>query len=42
MKADVFGTVDGGLREIIVVTVLFTAVMLIDRFGKKGSSVLAH
>jgi len=42
MKADVFGTVDGGLREIIVVTVLFTSVVLIDRFGKKGSSVLAH
>jgi hypothetical protein len=38
----VFGTVDVGLREVIVVVILFSVVILIDRFGKKGSSVLAH
>ena len=42
LKADVFGHVDNGLREVIVVGILFSAVLLIDRFGKKGSSVLAH
>jgi branched-subunit amino acid ABC-type transport system permease component len=42
LKADVFGHVDNGLREIIVVSILFSVVLLIDRFGKKGSSVLAH
>jgi branched-subunit amino acid ABC-type transport system permease component len=41
LKSDVFGTVDIGLREVIVVAILFTVVVLIDRFGKKGSSVLA-
>ncbi|MGQ0845112.1 MAG: branched-chain amino acid ABC transporter permease [Sporichthyaceae bacterium] len=42
LKSDVFGTVDVGYREIIVVSILFSVVLLIDRFGKKGSSVLAH
>jgi len=42
LKADVFGHVDNGLREIIVVSILFSVVLLIDRFGKKSSSVLAH
>lgn len=42
LKSDVFGTVDIGLREVIVVVILFSVVILIDRFGKKGSSVLAH
>ncbi|HEX3612212.1 MAG TPA: branched-chain amino acid ABC transporter permease [Sporichthyaceae bacterium] len=42
LKSDVFGTVDVGLREVIVVVILFSVVILIDRFGKKGSSVLAH
>jgi branched-subunit amino acid ABC-type transport system permease component len=42
LKADVFGHVDNGLREVIVVGILFSVVLLIDRFGKKGSSVLAH
>lgn len=41
LKSDVFGTVDAGYREIIVVAILFTVVIAIDRFGKKGSSVLA-
>jgi branched-subunit amino acid ABC-type transport system permease component len=42
LKSDLFGTVDVGLREVIVVAILFGVVILIDRFGKKGSSVLAH
>ncbi|MGQ0467943.1 MAG: branched-chain amino acid ABC transporter permease [Sporichthyaceae bacterium] len=42
LKADVFGTVSVGYRELIVVSILFSVVLLIDRFGKKGSSVLAH
>jgi branched-subunit amino acid ABC-type transport system permease component len=42
LKSDVFGTVDIGLREVIVVVILFSVVILIDRFGKKGSSVLAQ
>ncbi|MGQ0624361.1 MAG: branched-chain amino acid ABC transporter permease [Sporichthyaceae bacterium] len=42
LKADVFGTVDAGIREIVVASILFSAVIAIDRFGKKGSSVLAH
>ncbi len=42
LKSDVFGTVDVGYRELIVVSILFAVVILIDRFGKKGSSVLAH
>jgi len=42
LRADVFGQVAIGLREVIVVTILFSVVILIDRFGKKGSSVLAH
>jgi branched-chain amino acid transport system permease protein len=42
LKSDVFGTVDVGYRELIVVFILFSVVILVDRFGKKGSSVLAH
>jgi branched-subunit amino acid ABC-type transport system permease component len=42
LKADVFGTVNVGWREVIVVMILFGVVILIDRFGKKSSSVLAH
>jgi branched-chain amino acid transport system permease protein len=42
LKSDVFGTVSPGMKEVIVVAILFTVVLLIDRFGKKGSSVLAH
>jgi branched-subunit amino acid ABC-type transport system permease component len=42
LKSDVFGTIDIGLREVIVVAILFSVVILIDRFGKKGSSVLAQ
>lgn len=42
LKADVFGTVEQGIREIVVVAILFGVVIAIDRFGKKGSSVLAH
>jgi branched-chain amino acid transport system permease protein len=42
LKSDVFGTVDAGYRELIVVFILFSVVILVDRFGKKGSSVLAH
>jgi branched-subunit amino acid ABC-type transport system permease component len=41
LKSDVFGKVGPGLKEVIVVAILFTVVLLIDRFGKKGSSVLA-
>jgi branched-chain amino acid transport system permease protein len=42
LKSDVFGSVDVGYRELIVVFILFSVVILVDRFGKKGSSVLAH
>jgi branched-subunit amino acid ABC-type transport system permease component len=42
LKSAVFGTVDVGYRELIVVFILFSVVILVDRFGKKGSSVLAH
>jgi branched-subunit amino acid ABC-type transport system permease component len=42
LKSDVFGSVDTGYRELIVVFILFSVVILVDRFGKKGSSVLAH
>ncbi len=42
LKSDVFGKVGPGLKEVIVVGILFSVVLLIDRFGKKGSSLLAH
>ena len=42
LKSDVFGSVDVGYRELIVVFILFSVVILVDRFGKKGTSVLAH
>jgi len=42
LKSDVFGVVDVGYREVIVVAFLFSIVLLIDRYGKKGTSVLAH
>jgi branched-subunit amino acid ABC-type transport system permease component len=42
LKADLFGTVAVAWREPIVVVILFSVVILIDRFGKKGSSVLEH
>jgi branched-subunit amino acid ABC-type transport system permease component len=41
LKSDLFGTVGVAWREPIVVAILFAVVILIDRFGKKGSSVLA-
>jgi branched-subunit amino acid ABC-type transport system permease component len=41
LKADLFGNVSAGWRELIVIGILFGVVVLIDRFGKKGSSVLA-
>jgi len=41
MKSDVFGTVGPGMREFLVVGMLFSVVILIDRFGKKSTSVLA-
>jgi branched-subunit amino acid ABC-type transport system permease component len=42
LKADVFGSINVGWREVIVIMILFGVVVLIDRFGKKGTSVLAH
>jgi branched-subunit amino acid ABC-type transport system permease component len=41
MEAGVFGTPDKAIKEIVVVFILFSVVIGIDRFGKKGSSVLA-
>lgn len=41
LEAGVFGNVDKGVKEIVVVAILFSVVIGIDRFGKKGSSVLA-
>ncbi|HUR74082.1 MAG TPA: branched-chain amino acid ABC transporter permease [Sporichthya sp.] len=41
MESGVFGTPDKALKEIVVVVILFSVVIGIDRFGKKGSSVLA-
>jgi branched-subunit amino acid ABC-type transport system permease component len=41
MEAGVFGTPDKAVKEIVVVFILFSVVIGIDRFGKKGSSVLA-
>jgi len=41
LKSDVFGKVSPGMKEFVVVGILFSVVILIDRFGKKSSSVLA-
>jgi branched-subunit amino acid ABC-type transport system permease component len=41
MEAGVFGAPDKAVKEIVVVVILFSVVIGIDRFGKKGSSVLA-
>ncbi len=41
IESGVFGTTDKAVKEIIVVAILFSVVIGIDRFGKKGSSVLA-
>ncbi len=41
MEAGVFGNPDKAIKEIVVVFILFSVVIGIDRFGKKGSSVLA-
>lgn len=42
MKSDVFGAVDSGMREIVIMGLLIAAVLAIDRFGKRGSSVLSE
>ncbi|GAA0619382.1 branched-chain amino acid ABC transporter permease [Sporichthya brevicatena] len=41
IESGVFGTPDKAIKEIVVVAILFSVVIGIDRFGKKGSSVLA-
>lgn len=41
MESGVFGTPDKAIKEIVVVLILFSVVIGIDRFGKKGSSVLS-
>ncbi len=41
MTSGVFGNPDKAITEIVVTGLLFTVVIGIDRFGKKGSSVLA-
>lgn len=41
MTAGVFGATDKATKEIVVAVILFSVVIGIDRFGKKGSSVLA-
>lgn len=42
LKSDVFGSINVGWREVIVVLILFAVVIVIDRFGKKDSSLIAH
>jgi branched-subunit amino acid ABC-type transport system permease component len=41
IESGVFGTPDKAVKEIVVTGILFAVVIGIDRFGKKGSSVLA-
>ncbi|WP_019878107.1 branched-chain amino acid ABC transporter permease [Sporichthya polymorpha] len=41
IESGVFGTPDKAVKEIVVVAILFSVVIGIDRFGKKSSSVLA-
>jgi branched-subunit amino acid ABC-type transport system permease component len=42
LKSGLFGTVSIGWQELVVVSILFLVIILVDHFGKKGSSVLAH
>jgi branched-chain amino acid transport system permease protein len=41
IESGVFGQPDRAVKELVVVFILFAVVIGIDRFGKKGSSVLA-
>jgi branched-subunit amino acid ABC-type transport system permease component len=41
IESGVFGPPDKSVKEIVVVVILFSVVLGIDRFGKKGSSVFA-